>query len=129
MRARFAAAAFALSLLPAGTAVAAASIEGHYEVEGRIAGSKSAYRGGVDVARTGTTYKVTWRTQSGNYVGTGVLDGDAFAVIYVDAQQKTGAAPGLVLYRLQADGSMLGTYTDLGGTTTAPEIWRRGPGN
>ncbi|MDB5364473.1 MAG: hypothetical protein JWM77_400 [Rhodospirillales bacterium] len=103
------------------------SIAGQYEVQGRGIGQKQPYKGTATVERIGATYKVTWQIGRDRYVGTGLRDGDAFAVVYGSVGQSL--PPGMVLYRIQADGSLLGTYTQLGAGTTAPEAWLPGRGN
>ncbi|WP_420244886.1 hypothetical protein [Roseiterribacter gracilis] len=102
-------------------------IAGQYEVQGRLVGQQQPYKGIATVERAGATYKVTWQVGKERYVGTGLLDGDAFAVIY--AAVGATAAPGLVLYRIQPDGSLLGSYTSMGAQTIAPEAWLPGRGN
>lgn len=116
--------ATAFSYAPAAWA-AERSIAGQYEVQGR--GPQQAYKGTATVERVGATYKVTWQIGRDRYVGTGLLDGDAFAVVYGTVGQSI--APGIVLYRIQPDGSLLGSYTALGAATVAPEAWLPGRGN
>lgn len=116
----------ALALFVSMPASAAEGIEGRYEIEGRVGPDKS-YKGQVLVERTGATYKVTWKTTGGNYIGTGILSGDAFAVTYVH-ESKAATSAGLALYRVQPGGILQGEYTTLGGKTIAPEIWRKGSG-
>jgi hypothetical protein len=124
-------AALPLSLLVLAAAVPARaerSIAGQYEVQGRGVGQqRQPYKGTATVERVGATYKVTWQIGRERYVGTGLLDGDAFAVVYGSVGQSV--SPGMVLYRIQPDGSLLGTYTQLGAATTAPEAWLPGRGN
>jgi hypothetical protein len=100
------------------------SIVGQYEVRGRGIAQQQPYRGTATVEKAGAAYKVTWQVGRERYIGTGLLDGDAFAVVYGEA--GVAAPPGLVLYRIQADGSLLGTYTSLGATQVAPEAWLPG---
>lgn len=115
-----------LASLPA--AAAERSISGQYEVQGRGFGQQGQpYKGVATVEKAGAAYKVTWQVGRDRYIGTGLLEGDAFAVVYGTA--GTSAPPGLVLYRIQPDGSLLGSYTSLGATQVAPEAWLPGRAN
>jgi hypothetical protein len=113
--------------MAADAAAAERPVAGQYEVQGRVIGQQQPYKGTATVERAGATYKVTWQVGRERYVGTGLLDGDAFAVVY--GAVGTTSSPGLVLYRIQPDGSLLGAYTTMGAQTTAPEAWLPGRGN
>jgi hypothetical protein len=115
------------TFLIAGTAHAERAIVGQYEVQGRSIGQQQPYRGIATVEKAGAAYKVTWQVGRDRYIGTGLLDGDAFAVVY--GSVGNSVSPGLVLYRIQPDGSLLGAYTSLGATASAPEAWLPGRSN
>ena len=83
----------------------AAGIAGWYKVEGTNADG-SPYRGVAEIVATGgSTCRIRWDTGS---ISTGICmrSGDAFSAAY-----QLGDKIGLVIYEIQDDGSMRGTWT------------------
>jgi hypothetical protein len=106
MFARFAA---ALGLLfAASVSTLAADIGGEYAVNGtNFDGSR--YRGTAEIALTSdTTCNIVWQTGS-TAQGICMRNGDSFAASYV-----MGDAIGLVIYRVNQDGSLEGLWTIAG---------------
>lgn len=102
-------------------APALADLEGRYDVEGRNVGGQGSYTGQAAVQKAGNVYNVAWKIGQQEYVGTGIKSGDVFSVVYDAPAQDTQA--GLVVYEIQDDGALLGTWTPLGGTKTGAERW------
>lgn len=112
-----------LLVVSAGQNVAAdaADIVGQYTLRGSNPGSKGQYTGTAMVERKGETYIVGWKIGEQQLVGTGILKDKSFAVVYTARNSKE--APGLVLYEILPDGSLVGKFTGLGGTELGGEIW------
>jgi hypothetical protein len=94
--------AFGLLAVPA----AAQSIGGRYQVQGtNINGS--TYSGEAQITRTSeTTCRIVWVTGATESSGICMRNGDSFAAGYV-----MGQSVGLVVYKVQPDGSMQGLWT------------------
>lgn len=95
-------------------------IEGNYHATG-VNPDGGRYEAVVAVSKSGQTYKVAWAVGDQQYVGTGILQGDAFAVVWVGGNDLP---PGLIVYKVNADRTFEGTYAYLGGTQLAFETWR-----
>jgi hypothetical protein len=96
-----------------------ADLTGRYRVEGSNPGGTGQYKGEAAVIRTGETYQVVWRLGGQEYRGTGVVRDGGLAVVY----QVGGQSPGVVLYRVMANGSLSGTWVGLGGEALGSEVW------
>jgi hypothetical protein len=93
-----------LSVMFVATA-AAGGIEGRYKVAGTNPDG-SPYKGEAQIVATGgATCEIRWNT-GGESIGICMRAGDTFAAAY-----KLGEQVGLVIYKIQADGSMSGTWT------------------
>lgn len=103
----------ALTLAPA----PAKAFEGDYVVTGELEGGRS-YKGLARVARTGDTYTIAWKIGQESHLGTGIVSGGTLSAVFVG-----GGIPGVVVYRKTPDGTVLGIYTQFGGTETALETW------
>uniref|UniRef100_I2Q7Q3 Uncharacterized protein n=1 Tax=Desulfovibrio sp. U5L TaxID=596152 RepID=I2Q7Q3_9BACT len=99
----------------------AADIVGQYTLRGSNPGSKGQYTGTAMVERKGETYSVGWKIGNQQLLGTGILKDTSFAVVYTARNSKK--APGLILYEILPDGSLVGKFTSLGGTALGGEIW------
>ncbi|SOD98795.1 hypothetical protein [Caenispirillum bisanense] len=120
------AAAWLLLLLVAvpGAKAAPDTLPGRYAVQGIGADGATTYGGEAVVEATGETYKVTWLLPGGQvYVGTGIRQGESFAVTYLNARAEGASAPGIVLYTVRPDGSLTGIYSQLGSATISAEAW------
>ena len=103
------------------TMASAADLTGRYKVDGRNPGGQGSYQGQAAVKQRGNVYQVAWKVGQAQYVGTGIRKGDVFSVVY---DTPGGDAPaGLAVYQIQADGTLLGTWTPLGGSRTGSERW------
>lgn len=111
-----------LALLLAGASQALAGIAGVYEVKGKNP-SGQAYEGRATVKSDQGVYHVVWKIGKSRHVGTGLLKDDQFSVVYKSAQRKD-QRPGLVVYEMQDDGSMVGVYVGLGSNDMGREQWR-----
>lgn len=94
-------------------------ITGIYAATGTNPGGRGAYRGDVIVVEDGEVYQVAWTIAGARHVGTGVLRGNQFSVVYAPEGQGTGIA----VYELQPDGNLDGVWTNLGGSTLGSERW------
>jgi len=98
------------------TAAPAGAMEGTYEVEGQSDGG--SYSGRVRVAQTGDTYTILWLIGAERHLGTGILSGGQLSVVFVG-----GGIPGVAVYRRTTGETVVGVYSQLGGTRTAIETW------
>ncbi|EHJ46015.1 hypothetical protein DFW101_3731 (plasmid) [Solidesulfovibrio carbinoliphilus subsp. oakridgensis] len=99
----------------------AADIVGQYTLDGANPGGQGRYAGTALVQKKGDTYVVGWKIGNQELAGTGILEGNSFAVVYIPRDAK--GAPGLVLYTLLPGGMLTGKFTNLGGTTLGTETW------
>lgn len=98
------------------------NIAEQYTLEGLNPDGRGKYAGVALVKRTGDIYTVGWKIGDQEHIGTGLVQGDFFAVVYLPRNGK--ASPGLVVYTIMADGELVGTYTTFGGTTVGKEVWK-----
>jgi hypothetical protein len=96
----------AASGLVAAAPLHAAELTGAYAVEGHNAGDQRSYRGELTITALGQIYRVVWRIGPVENVGTGIVQNDMLAVVYVQ-QGKAG----LALYEIRPDGVLSGTWT------------------
>jgi hypothetical protein len=77
----------------------------------------SAYACDVKITPRGSVYAVAWYFDGRlGYEGSGILKGDTFVVGYAGPRGY-----GVVAYAVKADGSLDGTWTGKGATTTGTE--------
>ena len=109
--------AFAAAMVAAGLSTASAqSIGGEYTVQGTNLDG-SAYTGEALITLTSdTTCVIQWKTGSTTSEGICSRNDDAFAAGYV-----LGNAYGLVIYKVQDDGSLQGLWTIQGQNGTGTE--------
>ena len=99
------AAGVAFGLLIAGSPAAAQTVGGQYQVSGTNPNG-SRYQGTATITPSSdSTCRIVWHTGSTS-TGICMLAGKAFAASYV-----LGGKVGLVVYELQADGSLKGVWT------------------
>jgi len=105
-----------LSLPPA----ALADLAGQYVIKGTNP-SGQAYEGKVRVKAARGVYHVVWKIGNSRHVGTGILKADLFSVAYqgTDGNQR----PGLVVYEVREDGSLVGVWVGLGEREMGRERW------
>lgn len=102
------------------SAAAAGGIEGRYRIEGTNADG-SPYGGEAEIVATGgATCRIRWETGS-EATGICMRSGNSLAAAY-----QLGDHVGLVIYQIQPDGSMKGTWTvadspGVGTETLTPE--------
>lgn len=97
--------------------VSAQSIGGNYTVQGTNHNG-SPYTGEAQITLTSdTTCEIVWNT--GGQISNGICsrNDDAFAAAYV-----LGNAVGLVIYKVQEDGSLQGLWTIAGQPGTGTEV-------
>jgi hypothetical protein len=92
---------------------------GAYRVEGREP-SGQTYSGRVLVVRRGDVYHIAWKLGDTQSIGTGLVDGNVLAVIWVI---RGAPIPGVAVYEIAADGSLAGRYTMLGADVVGEERW------
>ena len=108
--------AFVLALLlTAGWAglASAQSIGGNYIVRGTNPNG-STYSGTAVITPRGNVCRIAWHVGS-EWQGICMMNGDAFAASY-----SSGSSYGLLIYRLQPDGTLTGVWT-LGANSTGTE--------
>lgn len=102
------------------SAASAQNIGGVYTVEGTNHDG-SPYRGEARITLTSdTTCEIEWATGGTSSHGICSRNGDSFAAAYV-----MGKSMGLVIYKLQPDGSLDGLWTVQGMNGTGTERLRR----
>ena len=116
LTAAIAAIAAVLSLSPA----ALADLAGQYVIKGKNP-SGQAYKGQARVKPARGVYHVVWKIGNSRHVGTGILKGDLFSVVYQGAGDTS--RPGLVVYEVQDDGSLVGVWVGLGQREMGKESW------
>jgi hypothetical protein len=91
-------------LLAAGLAAAASAqtVGGTYSASGTNADG-SSYTGTAEITLNGPACSISWQT------GTCLLTGTAFGASY-----QLGDTPGLAVYQLQPDGTLIGQWTTIG---------------
>ncbi|WP_460452293.1 hypothetical protein [Alsobacter sp. SYSU BS001988] len=99
-------AALALAATVLSTPLRVADLAGAYTVEGQTAGDQRSYRGELTITPMGRVYRVVWRIGAVENVGTGIVQNDMLAVVYVQ-QGKAGVA----LYEIRPDGILSGAWT------------------
>jgi hypothetical protein len=110
----------ALTLAAATTALA--DLEGRYVVSGQNPGGQGSYNGVAAVQENDGTYTVAWKVGQQQYAGTGILRKDVFSVVYQTGGDRS--RPGLVVYEVRDDGTLVGVWTTLGSSNTGLERWR-----
>jgi hypothetical protein len=111
----------ALSLLAFAAPAVAETIEGAYAVEGSSPGGSSRYRGEALVKRTGDTYSVAWKVGTQRFIGTGVIYGHVFSIVFRASQANN--LPGIASFEINGDKLRGGVWAELGSTRTGLETW------
>src|SRR5258708_12521295 len=101
-------------LLASGLAAAASAqpVRGTYSASGTNADG-SSYTGTAEITLNGPACSISWQTGGSSSTGTCLLTGTAFGASY-----QLGDTPGLAVYQLQPDGTLIGQWT----TTGAPAV-------
>src|SRR5262245_14578059 len=87
----------------------APNIVGNYKCEGTNPDGQ-VYKGTVQIKKDGDAYAVTWAIGQGdNYKGIGILEGNVLAVSYY------GGITGVVVYRVEKGGKLVGKWALVGG--------------
>lgn len=107
----------AAALVAMATVAQAQSVGGRYAVDGtKLDGSP--YKGEAEITLTSeTTCNIVWITGSTESSGICSRNDDAFAAGYV-----MGEAVGLVIYKIQEDGSLQGLWTIAGKEGNGTEV-------
>jgi hypothetical protein len=117
---RIGAAVVALAAVLAISPAALAELAGQYVIRGKNP-SGQAYKGQAVVKPARGVYHVVWKIGNSRHVGTGILKDDLFSVVYKAAGNK--ARPGLVVYEVRDDGSLIGVWVGLGQREMGNERW------
>ena len=97
--------------------VAAQDIGGHYLVAGTNLDG-SPYKGEAQITLTSeVTCEITWATGGTQSSGICMRDGNAFAAGY-----ELGGKVGLIIYLVQPDGTLQGTWTVAGLNAVGTEV-------
>ena len=107
----------AAALAMAACAVAAQDVTGHYRVKGTNLDG-SIYEGEALITATSdVTCEIVWQTGGSTSSGICMRDGNALAAGY-----ELGGKVGLVIYLIQDDGTLDGTWTVAGVNAVGTEI-------
>lgn len=98
-----------------GQAAAVGSPAGTYRVHGSNF-QEQVYSGSLAIAQNGPLYQFDWDTDAGSFTGTGILDRSVLAVAYGRPELCA-----VVVYQIQADGSLSGRWTVPGGQEIGAE--------
>jgi hypothetical protein len=101
-------------------ATAATAIEGKYTIAGTNP-NESSYMGTLMVAKTGSTYQLTWKVGKTSYMGTGLLVGNVLSVGYTIPGLK---GCGVVAYTV-GNKRLDGIWTNCGGKANGKEVATR----
>ncbi|MFA7428816.1 MAG: hypothetical protein WCZ23_01530 [Rhodospirillaceae bacterium] len=114
--------ALGVLMVTAGSA-GAQELGDRYAVTGVTADGSTSYTGTVRVSPFGDTYGVVWQFPDSQeiYLGTGILRGSTFAVVY--QSPRVPGPPGLVLYDIAKDGGLTGYFSALGANAVGAETW------
>jgi len=105
-----------LLLSPVAALAQSEKLTGTYTVEGRNPGGKGTYRGEMAIAASGDTYRIVWRMGNQQHEGTGLLRDGKLAVVFRSGQQT-----GVAFYDVRDNGTLIGTWTTLGGQAVGTE--------
>lgn len=87
-------------------------LSGVYNVEGAGENDEDPYKGVLTVTNQEDVYKFEWQTDRSRHTGVGVQMGDAVAASYAKAGDGKGC--GVALYRIDPNGSMMGSIANWG---------------
>lgn len=87
------------------TTTAPKDISGNYTVEGINEGGAGNYKGSLTVTKRGEVYQFSWNTDT-VFDGVGVQTDSAVAVAFAEGENGKGC--GVVLYKINSDGSLEG---------------------
>ncbi|PIQ27676.1 hypothetical protein COW36_07210 [bacterium (Candidatus Blackallbacteria) CG17_big_fil_post_rev_8_21_14_2_50_48_46] len=94
---------------------------GDFRCVGSNPGQQKPYKGYVHIEKSGETYTVLWRFGATTYIGTGIEQGDAFAVIFSKTESTNY---GLILFRKdKKKGHWIGRWTQPGSKAVGSEVW------
>lgn len=100
----------AANTAPANTAppppAAPKNLAGNYEANGTNPDNGEPYKADLTIAQQGDVLQFSWKSGGQDYDGVGVQSGNAVAVAYTTG--KDGKGCGVVLYKINSDGSMDG---------------------
>lgn len=120
LRQRIAPILLAIAAVLAVSPAALADLAGQYVIEGKNPQGQ-AYKGKVAVKPARGVYHVVWKIGNSRHVGTGILKADLFSVVYKSPGKDQ--RPGLVVYEVQDDGSLVGVWVGLGQRQMGRETW------
>ena len=111
--------ALGLALVAGSQAQTKGDLAGKYLVKGENPGGRGEYRGRAAIRQSGGTYQIVWQIGQSQYVGTGIRLDDNLAVVYASENQPAG----VVHYRIEPDGSLMGLWTSIGDSAVGTETW------
>lgn len=82
------------------------NIAGNYDAEGTNPDGGAKYKASLVITPRDDVYQFSWKSGTNDYDGVGVTTDSAVAVAFTDG--KDGKGCGVVLYKINADGSMDG---------------------
>jgi hypothetical protein len=92
------------------TAASAQNVGGRYQVQGTNPNG-SAYSGTAEIFPNGNVCRIVWHVGT-EWRGICMLSGNRFAASY-----QSGGTYGLLIYRMQSDGSLAGEWSTGAGST------------
>jgi hypothetical protein len=106
--------AVGLALLAPPPSLAAQDVDvtGTYTCQGKNPNGRT-YTGRVEIVQKGDVYQVEWTIGRETHVGVGILEGRTLSVCWAVAEGSPGG--GIVVYRVERDGRLVGKWTSLGG--------------
>jgi hypothetical protein len=102
-------------------------ISGEYEVNGTNENGAGDYKGTLDVTKRDEVYQFSWDTAGKKYDGVGVQNGSSVAVAFTEGTNGKGC--GVVLYKINSDGSLDGKAGYWGVNTSESETATRTSGS
>lgn len=107
----------ASSHLLAALADAKRPLEGLYACKGTNPDG-GTYEGRVEIAKKGDGYNLKWKVGESTYLGVALREGDVLSVAW-GLPGGGGTVVGVVAYKINADGTLNGRWTVLGGDNKA----------
>ena len=117
----------AISPATSTSSTAPKDISGSYAATGTNEGGGGNYKADLVVTNRDDVYQFSWQSAGTKYDGVGVQTGNKVAVAFTDGADGTGC--GVVLYKINSDGSLEGKAGYWGTNTLETETAKRTSGN
>ena len=97
------------------TSLEAANLAGSYTCQG-VNPNGPSYSGTVKIIPSGDAYLLNWTIQGTTHTGVGIVTGN-----YLSSSWSSGGPGGIVVYRIESDGRLVGTWANPSGGALGTE--------